>query len=77
MIKSSKASRVTKSIGNVFADIGLPESDQELLKAQLTMQVYRLIKSRGLTQAEGASLLGLRDYGHRITVTVHLINGLR
>ena len=63
MIKSSKASRVTKSIGNVFADIGLPESDQELLKAQLTMQVYRLIKSRGLTQAEGASLLGLRDYG--------------
>ena len=50
--------RVTKSSGNVFADIGLPESDQELLKAKLTLQVYRLIKSRGLTQAEGASLLG-------------------
>ena len=47
-----------KSSGNVFADLGLPNSEQELLKAKLTIQIYRLIKARGLTQAEAAKLLG-------------------
>ena len=46
------------SSGNVFADLGLPDSDQELLKAQLTLQIYRLIKERGLTQTKAAELLG-------------------
>ena len=27
-----------KSSGNVFADLGLPNSEQELLKAKLTVQ---------------------------------------
>ena len=49
---------VEKSSGNVFADLGLPQSEQELLKAKLTLQVYKLVKARGLTQAEGAKLLG-------------------
>jgi predicted XRE-type DNA-binding protein len=49
---------IEKSSGNVFADIGIPESDQELLKAKLAVQIYRLIKSRKLTQAEAAKLLG-------------------
>src|SRR4051794_8484050 len=44
--------------GNVFADLDLPNSDQELLKAQLTVQIYRLVKERGLTQTKGAELLG-------------------
>ena len=47
-----------KSSGNVFADLGLPNSEQELLKAKLTVQIFRLIKARGLTQAEAAALLG-------------------
>ncbi|MGB8364274.1 MAG: helix-turn-helix domain-containing protein [Rhizomicrobium sp.] len=46
------------SSGNVFADIGLPNSEQELLKAKLTVQIYRLIKARGLTQGKAAALLG-------------------
>jgi predicted XRE-type DNA-binding protein len=50
--------RVERSSGNVFADLGLPEAGQELLKAKLTMQIHKLIKSRGLTQAEAARLLG-------------------
>jgi predicted XRE-type DNA-binding protein len=49
---------VERSSGNVFADIGIPESDQELLKAKLAVQIYRLIKSRRLTQTEAAKLLG-------------------
>jgi predicted XRE-type DNA-binding protein len=47
-----------KSSGNLFADLGLPNSEQELLKAHLTVQLYRLIKGRGLTQTQAAELLG-------------------
>jgi len=47
-----------KSSGNVFADLGFPHSEQELVKAKLTVQIYRLLKDRGLTQAEAAKLLG-------------------
>lgn len=47
-----------KSSGNVFADLGLPNSAQEILKAKLTVQIYRLIKERKLTQSKAAALLG-------------------
>ncbi len=47
-----------KSSGNIFADLGLPNSEQELLKAKLTVQIHRLIKERNLTQAKAAELLG-------------------
>jgi predicted XRE-type DNA-binding protein len=50
--------RTEKSSGNVFADLGLPNSEQELLKAKLTVEIYRLIKARGLTQSKAAALLG-------------------
>jgi predicted XRE-type DNA-binding protein len=52
------AKRNSKSSGNVFADLGLPNSEQEMIKAKLTVQIYRLIKGRGLTQADAAKLLG-------------------
>ncbi|HEY8873731.1 MAG TPA: helix-turn-helix transcriptional regulator [Stellaceae bacterium] len=47
-----------ESSGNLFADLGLPNSEQELLKAHLTVQIYRLIRGRGLTQTQAAELLG-------------------
>jgi predicted XRE-type DNA-binding protein len=47
-----------KSSGNVFADLGFPNSEQELIKAELTVRIYRLLKDRGLTQGEAAKLLG-------------------
>ena len=47
-----------KSSGNVFTDLGLPNSEQELLKAKLTIQLYKLIKEQNLTQEEAAELLG-------------------
>jgi len=45
------------SSGNVFADLGFKDSEQELLKAKLTIQIYRLIKDQDLTQQEAAALL--------------------
>jgi len=53
--------RATKGSGNVFADLGLPHPEQELLKAQLTLQIYRLIKRRGITQAEAGEVLGVQQ----------------
>ena len=47
-----------KSSGNVFDDLGLPNSEQELLKAKLTVQIYKLIKEQNLTQTKAAELLG-------------------
>ena len=53
--------RAEKGSGNVFADLGLPHSEQELLKAKLTLQIYRLIKKRDLTQAEAGKVLGIKQ----------------
>jgi predicted XRE-type DNA-binding protein len=47
--------------GNVFADLDLPHPEEELLKARLTLQIYRLIKGRGLTQVQAGEILGIRQ----------------
>lgn len=46
--------------GNVFGDLELPHPEQELLKAKLTLRIYRLIKERGITQAEAGKVLGIK-----------------
>jgi predicted XRE-type DNA-binding protein len=53
--------RVTASSGNVFADLGLPNPEQELMKARLTLQIYRIIKERGFTQTEAAKIIGVKQ----------------
>ena len=47
-----------RSSGNVFADLGFRNAGQELLKAKLTVQIYKLLKERSITQDEVAKLLG-------------------
>src|SRR5215218_10391187 len=58
-MKSTKKVNVTSSGGNVFADLGLPEAEDRLLKAQLALKIQQLIDQKGMTQAEIAPLLGL------------------
>ena len=43
--------------GNVFADLGLPNAEERLLKAQLAAQIHARIREKGLTQAQAAELL--------------------
>jgi predicted XRE-type DNA-binding protein len=52
---------ITESSGNVFADLGLPNPEQEMMKARLTLQIYRIIRERGLTQAQAAKVLGIKQ----------------
>jgi predicted XRE-type DNA-binding protein len=59
--KATESVTVERSSGNVFADLGLPHPEQELLKAKLTLQIYRIIKRRDLTQAEAGKILGIKQ----------------
>ncbi len=54
-----KAKDYEESSGNVFKDLGLPDADEEFLKANLAITIHRIIKKRGLTQKEAAELLGV------------------
>jgi predicted XRE-type DNA-binding protein len=50
---------VDEGTGNVFADLGLPDSEERLLKANIIAELFRLIKDRGLTQVKAAKLVGV------------------
>lgn len=52
-------SDVTKSGGNVFADLGISEPEAALAKAELARRINIIIKARGLRQTEAAKLLGI------------------
>lgn len=49
------------SSGNVFADIGLPEATDHLVKAKLVFKIDALLQERGLKQSDAASLLGVKQ----------------
>ncbi len=57
MARTSKP-KVEEGSGNVFSDLGLPNPEQERLKAHLTLEIYKILKERGLRQIETAKLLG-------------------
>lgn len=51
--------KITTSSGNIFADLGLPNPDEMLAKAELARKISQAITARGLTQVEAAELLGI------------------
>ncbi len=50
---------ITPSNGNVFADLGLPDADNLMAKANLALHIRRIIEVRKLTQVQAAQILGL------------------
>ena len=54
-----RKARSTKSSGNVFADIGVPNAGEHLAKADLVIGIAALIKSKGLSQTAAAKLIGI------------------
>jgi predicted XRE-type DNA-binding protein len=60
MVRKREAQiQVTESSGNVFADLGLPEAEEEMTKAQLASHIRQVIKRRRLTQVAAAALMGV------------------
>ena len=53
--KTGIALKITESSGNVFAGLGLPNPEQELMKARLTLAIYRIVRERELTDAGPSS----------------------
>lgn len=56
-----KKKDVLVGTGNVFADIGLPNAEEHLIKAQLVYKIDRLMKARKLRQVDAAKLLGVKQ----------------
>ncbi len=54
-------SKVIVGSGNVFADIGLPNAEEHLIKAQLVYKIDVIMKKRGLKQIEAAKLFGVKQ----------------
>jgi predicted XRE-type DNA-binding protein len=44
---------------NVYADLGSPDADEMLVKAQLATKIKQIIKERSLTQQRAAEVLGM------------------
>jgi predicted XRE-type DNA-binding protein len=55
----SATAKVERGSGNVYADLGRPDADEMLVKAQLVARIGDIIKSRKLTQKEAAQIMGM------------------
>ena len=55
------AERIRRSSGNVFKDAGFPPAEAAHLqiRTDLMIQIERIVKERGLTQAKAATVLGV------------------
>ena len=51
--------KVEVGSGNIFADLGLPDADDMLLKSTIVIELRRLIQERKLTQTAAAKLIGI------------------
>ena len=54
-----KALEMEASSGNVFADLGLADAGEHLIKAGLVVKIDRIIRQRDLTQVAAAHLMGI------------------
>jgi phage-related protein/predicted XRE-type DNA-binding protein len=57
----SNSKKVNASSGNVFADLGFDNPEEELLKAKLVRETRGIIKRRKLTQTKAVAMLGLKQ----------------
>jgi predicted XRE-type DNA-binding protein len=53
--------QVHDSTGNVFEDMGMRDAEERLAKAELARVIRNEIRERGLTQAEAAEMLGVKQ----------------
>ncbi len=50
---------VEHGTGNIFADLGLPNPEEHLAKAELAVQIIAIIRQRRLNQTVAAGVLGI------------------
>lgn len=75
------------SSGNVFADLGIENPEEELTKAKLVWEIEQIIKKQKLTQAAAAAVMGInqpkvsallrrRLDGFSVERLIHFLNAL-
>lgn len=52
-------SKIERGSTNVYADLGMADAEEMLVKAQLATEIGGIIKRRKLTQVQAAELLGI------------------
>lgn len=50
---------VTESCGNIFADLGLPNAEELLAKADAALRIRQLIQEMGLPEKDAAKRMGV------------------
>lgn len=53
--------KVTRSSGNVFADLGLPNAEEKKTKVRLAFEINRIVGDRGLSQIAAARRLKINQ----------------
>ena len=68
--KRDKTVKFEEGSGNIFADLGLNDSDELYARAQIGVHVFKILKERKLKQREIAGILGIAQPD-----VSHLMNG--
>ena len=68
--KKRKAIKFEESSGNIFADLGLDNSGELYVRAQIGVHVFKILKEKKLKQREIATILGIAQPD-----VSHLMNG--
>ncbi len=58
-MKNEPDTRITRGTKNVFADLGFPDAETHLLKAELVTRIQGVITAQELTQIAAAKRMGL------------------
>ncbi len=56
---AARESKVTRSSGNVFEDLGVPDADAMLAKAALVARIVEVIRSKHISQKRAGEILGI------------------
>jgi predicted XRE-type DNA-binding protein len=58
---NGKNNAITRSSGNVFADLGLRDSDEKQTRVRLAVAISQIIRTRRLSQTTAAELLNINQ----------------
>ena len=61
MARTKANGSVTRSSGNVFADLGLPRAEERQTQVRLAVAINQIIKERRLSQSGAAELLKINQ----------------
>jgi predicted XRE-type DNA-binding protein len=51
--------KIFRGSDNIFADLGFPDADTHLVKAEIVSEIYALTTTRKLTQAQSGKIMGI------------------